>query len=256
MATTTQNKSPLDETYNKLANVTPNQEGIKKLDEYKNLVNQKTSALSSLGQANQQAMKYAQNSALAQGYATQGAALQNAGSLQNAYMNQVGGINQQYQQQLGNLQNTASQKAFTNFETEASNVVQNGKSEQEIAQGLNKLVDAYGSQMNSEQLGQAQRYLDNVMRSVEDTKINEQYGFTGNEEGISVDSILSAGGKAKNVLGKGTGDEYKLQRLQDELRAYKPYNGKTFKVKNKYFVYKDGNLIETKVKIAKPDVEI
>lgn len=256
MATTTKKKSPLDEAYNKLATATPNQEGIKKLSEYQNLVNQKTSALSSLGQANQQAVKYADTSALAQGYATQGAAMQNVGNLQNAYMNQVGGINQQYQQQLGSLKDTASKNAFSNFEAEASNLVANSKDEATLAQGLNKLVDAYGSQMNSEQLGQAQRYLDDVKRSVEDTKINKQFGLTGNEEGISVDSILTASGKAKNVLGKGTGDEYKLQRLQDELRAYSPYNGKTFKVNNKYFVYKDGNLIETNVKIAKPDVEI
>ena len=236
--------------------MTGNQEGIKKLSEYQNLVNQKTSALSSLGQANKQALKYADTSALAQGYSTQGAAMQNVGNLQNAYMNQVGGINQQYQQQLGSLKDTASQNAFTNFEAEASNIVGNAKSEQEIAQRLNKLIDVYGNQMNSEQLGQAQRYLDNVKRSVEDTKINQQYGFTGNEQGVSVDSILSASGKAKNVLGKGTGNEYNLEVLKDKLRSYPPYNGKTFKVENKYFVYKDGKLIETNVKIAKPDVEI
>ena len=160
----------------KAKSLTPNQEGIKQLSEYKNLVNQKTSALSSVGQANKQALKYADTQALAQGYATQGAALQNIGNLQNAYLNQVGGINQQYQQQLGALKDTASQNAFTNFEAEASNVVGTAKNEAEMAQGLVSLLDAYGGQMNAEQLGQAQRYIDNVSKQFSQQSVTENGG--------------------------------------------------------------------------------
>lgn len=96
------------------------------MDEYKNLVNQKTSALSSLGNANRQALKYADNTALAQGYATQGARLQNMGNLQNAYLNQVGGVNQQFQQQFGNLVNTTSQQELTKQTSRINTAVENG----------------------------------------------------------------------------------------------------------------------------------
>ena len=92
--------------------------GIKDLDEYKNLVNQKTSALSNVGQANKVAMKYADNTALAQGYATQGAMLQNNANLQSAYQNQVGAINQQYQQQYYYYFNLSSQCCIYLFELE------------------------------------------------------------------------------------------------------------------------------------------
>lgn len=137
------------------------QNGIKQLDEYKNLVNQKTSALSSVGQANKQALKYADNTALAQGYATQGAAMQNMTNLQNAYQNQVGGINQQYQQQLGQLKNTASANAFTNYETELANSIQNGSYSEAR---LKELQDAYFGQMDSTTLGQAQRYTEDAIK--------------------------------------------------------------------------------------------
>ena len=105
--------------------------GIKDLDEYKNLVGQKTSALSNLNQANQTAMKYADNTALAQGYATQGARLQNASNLQSAYINQAGGINQNFQKQLGNLANTTSQNQFDNYKTRIYDAVKSGTLNQE-----------------------------------------------------------------------------------------------------------------------------
>ena len=89
--------------------------GVQGLDEYKNLVNQKTSALSSLNQANQLAMKYADNTALAQGYATQGAMLQNNANLQSAYLNQTGQINQNFQNQLGSLEDKSVANNFNDF---------------------------------------------------------------------------------------------------------------------------------------------
>ena len=112
--------------------------GIKDLDEYKNLVGQKTSALSNLNQANQTAMKYADNTALAQGYATQGARLQNASNLQSAYINQAGGINQNFQNQLGNLVNTTSQNQFNNYSERINNAVKTGTLNQEY---LNQVLN-------------------------------------------------------------------------------------------------------------------
>ena len=112
--------------------------GIKDLDEYKNLVGQKTSALSNLNQANQTAMKYADNTALAQGYATQGARLQNASNLQNAYINQAGGINQNFQNKLGDLVNTTSQNQFNNYSERINNAVKTGTLNQEY---LNQVLN-------------------------------------------------------------------------------------------------------------------
>ena len=114
--TPTQTSSNLKSTY----------DGVKGLDEYKNLVNQRTSALSNLKQANQLAMKYADNTALAQGYATQGAMLQNNANLQSAYINQAGGINQNFQKQLGSLVNTTSQQELKNQASRINTAVENG----------------------------------------------------------------------------------------------------------------------------------
>lgn len=146
------------------------QNGIKQLDEYKNLVNQKTSALSSVGQANQQALKYADNTALAQGYATQGAAMQNMANLQNAYQNQVGGINQQYQQQLGQLKNTASTEALTSYTNRLANVVSDTSLTQEQQQeAINSLQDAYYGQLGSKDLTEAQLSTSEAIRSLSGT---------------------------------------------------------------------------------------
>ena len=165
------------------------QNGIKQLDEYKNLVNQKTSALSSANQANKQALKYADNAALAQGYATQGAAMQNMTNLQNAYQNQVGGINQQYQQQLGALKNTASENAFTNYETELANSISQGTFND---QRLKELQDAYFGQMDSTRLGQAQRYTQDALAQINTTtdEVTGNAVFT-NENGVKYSTNIN-----------------------------------------------------------------
>lgn len=162
--------------------------GIKQLDEYKNLVNQRTSALSSANQANKQALKYADNTALAQGYATQGAALQNMNNLQNAYQNQIGGINQQYQQQLGQLKNTASADAFTNYETELAGAIQSGNFND---QRLKELQDAYFGQMDATRLGQAQRYTQDAL-----TELNKDNNYFNSINGQSYETTV------KKVEGK------------------------------------------------------
>lgn len=64
------------------------------------LAKQNTSALSQLYNAKQNAMKYADTTAQAQGYATQGSALQANTALHNAYLDQVQNQNSNYQQSL------------------------------------------------------------------------------------------------------------------------------------------------------------
>lgn len=184
---------------NNLTDAYNNQNGIKQLDEYKNLVNQRTSALSSANQANKQALKYADNTALAQGYATQGAAMQNMTNLQNAYQNQVGGINQQYQQQLGQLKNTASADAFTNYETELANSISQGTFND---QRLKELQDAYFGQMDATRLGQAQRYTQDALSQL-NTTTDDTTGnavFT-NENGVKYSTNINNknGGYLKNA---------------------------------------------------------
>ena len=152
------------------------------MDEYKNLVNQKTSALSSVGNANRQAMKYADNTALAQGYATQGAMLQNTANLQNAYQNQVGNINQQFQQQLGDLKNTASTNALTQYTNRLANLVENTTLTDEQRQSqLNSLQNAYYGQMSANDIKEAQFNTQDVLQSLNGAE-NAQASYDDNKK--------------------------------------------------------------------------
>lgn len=148
--TPTQTSSNLKSTYG----------GVKGLDEYKNLVNQRTSALSNLNQANQLAMKYADNTALAQGYATQGAMLQNNANLQSAYINQAGGINQNFQNQLGGLEDKNVKTNFDNLSTQIANQLQAGTLTE---QSGNALLQAYSSQLPQGELDKAQQVLSDAL---------------------------------------------------------------------------------------------
>jgi hypothetical protein len=175
------------------------------MDEYKNLVNQKTSALSSLGNANRQALKYADNTALAQGYATQGARLQNMGNLQNAYLNQVGGVNQQFQQQLGSLENTASKEALNNYQVNVENAIANNTLTQEE---LSKLQNAYFGRLSSTDITEAENYTRQALGllnqtnqtsgTIDDSTKNTTFTTTNGEKYISNLSSKSNGGKGKN----------------------------------------------------------
>ena len=261
MATTTKKKSAIDEAYNNQA--TANQEGIKKLDEYKNLVNQKTSALSSLGQANQQAMKYAQNSALAQGYATQGAALQNAGSLQNAYMNQVGNVNQQFQQQLGNLKNTTSKEYLTGYANKLANIEgDQSLTDEQKAQQIINAQDYYYKYLGEADLEAAQTetqtLLDAMKSSQERSNIVSSYGVDLEKPAASVAEIIQSSGTARAILGTGAGGEDYGDKLREWLknRSSDLQNGQTIQVKNKYFVYYNGNLYESKNKPNSVDYQV
>lgn len=224
------------------------------MDEYKNLVNQKTSALSSLGNANRQALKYADNTALAQGYATQGARLQNMGNLQNAYLNQVGGVNQQFQQQLGSLENTASKEALNNYQVNVENAIANNTLTNEE---LSKLQNAYFGRLSSTDITEAENYTRQALSLLNTANENQQfidtYGVDTNEQdGYSVEELLNADGKAKKVIGQGAGGKGYLDGLQYVLENNELKNGDTIKVKNNYYVYRDGKIYQTNNKIENP----
>lgn len=153
---------------------------IANTEEYKNLVNQKRSALSTANAANRVAMKYADNAALAQGYATQGAALQNVANIQNAYQNQVGGINQQFQQQLGELKDTKSAESLENFYQMIQNAVANGSLTEESGK---KMLEQSGGLMNQSDSNLAQAYLQQGIASqtqAQQDKQNSEAEIFGN----------------------------------------------------------------------------
>lgn len=154
MATTQKKKTPLTDAYQQYA-TGGNQEGIKKLSEYKNIVNQGTSALSNLNTANQTALKYADTAMQAQGFSTQGANTQNITNLQNAYMNQVGQQNLATQQQVGQLKDTTSTNAYNDYinayaNAEATGTLDNAE--------LSRLQNAYFGLMNSRDLANAETF--------------------------------------------------------------------------------------------------
>lgn len=188
------------------------------MDEYKNLVNQKTSALSSLGNANRQALKYADNTALAQGYATQGARLQNMGNLQNAYLNQVGGVNQQFQQQLGSLENTASKEALNNYQVNVENAIANNTLTNEE---LSKLQNAYFGRLSSTDITEAENYTRQALGllnqtnqtsgTIDDSTKNTTFTTSNGEKYVSNLSSKSNGGKGKNFKVTIGTKEYKME---------------------------------------------
>lgn len=159
--TSSTKRSKLEDTYNY---ATPsNQGGIQKLSEYKNIVNQNQSALSSLQGAKEQALKAADVSALAQGYGTQGAYQQNIGNIQSAYLNRVGQQQQVAQQQIGALQDVASTNAFQNFSTALANAEAQGTLNTDQ---LNTLQSAYFNQMNASDLANARLLIDQYNRNI------------------------------------------------------------------------------------------
>ncbi len=171
--TSSTKRSKLEDTYNY---ATPsNQGGIQKLSEYKNIVNQNQSALSSLQGAKEQALKAADVSALAQGYGTQGAYQQNIGNIQSAYLNRVGQQQQVAQQQIGALQDVASTNAFQNFSTALANAEAQGTLNTDQ---LNTLQNAYFNQMNASDLANARLLIDQYNRNIAQEEASGVYEGT------------------------------------------------------------------------------
>ncbi len=196
--TSSTKRSKLEDTYNY---ATPsNQGGIQKLSEYKNIVNQNQSALSSLQGAKEQALKAADVSALAQGYGTQGAYQQNIGNIQSAYLNRVGQQQQVAQQQIGALQDVASTNAFQNFSTALANAEAQGTLNTDQ---LNTLQSAYFNQMNASDLANARLLIDQYNRNI------------AQEEGISnvYEKTTPSGGTMKVDINELTSNPNKVPTI-------------------------------------------
>lgn len=196
--TSSTKRSKLEDTYNY---ATPsNQGGIQKLSEYKNIVNQNQSALSSLQSAKEQALKSADVSALAQGYGTQGAYQQNIGNIQSAYLNRVGQQQQVAQQQIGALQDVASTNAFQNFSTALANAEAQGTLNTDQ---LNTLQNAYFNQMNASDLANARLLIDQYNRNI------------AQEEGISnvYEKTTPSGGTMKVDINELTSNPNKVPTI-------------------------------------------
>lgn len=196
--TSSTKRSKLEDTYNY---ATPsNQGGIQKLSEYKNIVNQNQSALSSLQGAKEQALKAADVSALAQGYGTQGAYQQNIGNIQSAYLNRVGQQQQVAQQQIGALQDVASTNAFQNFSTALANAEAQGTLNTDQ---LNTLQNAYFNQMNASDLANARLLIDQYNRNI------------AQEEGISnvYEKTTPSGGTMKVDINELTSNPNKVPTI-------------------------------------------
>lgn len=249
------------EEYNTMYNTysNQNQNGIQELDEYKNLVKQKTSALASANLANQQAVKNADLSALAQGYATQGARLQNMASLQNAYQNQVGNINANYQTQLGNLQNTNSQNAFENFQSAiASSIEKNNLTDEK----LQEIKNTYGPLMDEQTLKNADIYLndlDYANNTNNQEGVTQDYSFVSSANNTNASTNFYQGsGVNKNINVTVNGTTYKAElgpllykmsplfdKGEDKLKFKDKKVGEIFEVEYKqgkyYLAIKDEN---------------
>lgn len=200
--TSSTKRSKLEDTYNY---ATPsNQGGIQKLSEYKNIVNQNQSALSSLQSAKEQALKSADVSALAQGYGTQGAYQQNIGNIQSAYLNRVGQQQQVAQQQIGALQDVASTNAFQNFSTALANAEAQGTLNTDQ---LNTLQNAYFNQMNASDLANARLLIDQYNRNIaQEEGISNVYEKTtpsGGTMKVDIDELTSNPNKVPTIAING-----------------------------------------------------
>lgn len=200
--TSSTKRSKLEDTYNY---ATPsNQGGIQKLSEYKNIVNQNQSALSSLQSAKEQALKSADVSALAQGYGTQGAYQQNIGNIQSAYLNRVGQQQQTAQQQIGALQDVASTNAFQNFSTALANAEAQGTLNTDQ---LNTLQNAYFNQMNTSDLANARLLIDQYNRNIaQEEGISNVYEKTtpnGGTMKVDINELTSNPNKVPTITVNG-----------------------------------------------------
>lgn len=128
---------------------------------YKILRDGYLNAQSNLNQQNQLANKYAQTTAQAQGFSTQGANQQVFSNLQNAYLNARSNESVNYQNLLSNMQNEASTKALSNFETELSNL------QDYDIESIQKLINYHMPKMNEEDQNYAKYFIDKLEKANE-----------------------------------------------------------------------------------------
>ena len=163
--TTTTSITTTDTTNQGITNKTnysiPNNEnGIENTEDYKLLHNSYLTAQSNLQQQNQLAHKYAQTTAQAQGFATQGAMQQLNNDLMNAYLNRSSSEQQNYANNLVNLKNNNSTTALQTFQDTLNAMVNKGNyvGREEDVQNL---INTYMAQMNATDRNTAQTLLNN-----------------------------------------------------------------------------------------------
>lgn len=236
----------------KLENAYKTPSNVAKLDAYNNIVNQHTSAQASLNAANAQAMKYADTALKAQGLATQGAYQQSMGALQNAYLNQTGQQNLLAQQQIGTLSDTTSADALNRMASDISNLSDVSSA------NIDRIKNAYYGRLSGLDKSQADNLLSEAYKVAQETALTKKeeeeakvlesyavdYGIDP-ENGISVNSIMSSEGSARKVLGSGTGGKGNFEELQRLISLNRLKEGSVVQIKNKKFVYINGNLYKT-----------
>lgn len=156
-------------------------------DEYKWLRDAYASAQSNVNQSYQLANKYAQTTAQAQGFNTQGALLQNNSELFNIYQDALSRENINYQDALSQLTNQRSDQALSNFETGITNLVGGGAYTEE---DLQELIDLYMPRMDADAQAQA-KYLINQLdtSNIPNMEGRDSYGDFSIEQNY-IDSLM------------------------------------------------------------------
>lgn len=282
--TTNNNRTTLSQAYeDMIANA-----NASKQQQEQALAKQNTSSLSQLYNAKQNAMKYADVTAQAQGYSTQGAAVQSTGSLNNAYLNQVQNQNANYEQTLANananynseINQLNAQKAQAD-EQETTNLVNNYINaiststdkdqvqkyyDEALKQGFtgsNKqaLEMAYEAQaknlgMNNGEIESWNKYNENNPATADDvvTSLSKKYNINVNDSTAtktSVNDILNSNnsGKLRKVLGDtGTGNQYALQALKYLFNNLEVNDGDSMQLGTDVYVYYKGSLYKVSEK--------
>jgi hypothetical protein len=160
---------------------------ITNTDEYKWLRDAYASAQSNVNQSYQLANKYAQTTAQAQGFNTQGALLQNNSELFNIYQDALSRENINYQDALSQLTNQRSDQALSNFETGITNLVGGGAYTEE---DLQELIDLYMPRMDADAQAQA-KYLINQLdtSNIPNMEGRDSYGDFSIEQNY-IDSLM------------------------------------------------------------------
>lgn len=243
------------------------------------LAKQNTSALSQLYNAKQNAMKYADTTAQAQGYATQGSAVQANSSLQNAYLNQVQNQNSNYQQSLANsdasydseINNIKLNQAQAQ-DTENTNLVNNYVNAMSVASNedtLNKyyqeaLSKGFGGsnlqaiqmayEAQAENLGivsDEQKAINSKIDAMNATYNTDITSTAGENAKISVEQLLNTNNDAKlrHVLNDiGTGNEKSTKLLQYALKNLDVEDGDVIQLGTDVYVMYNGYLYKSNEK--------
>lgn len=190
---------------------------IKDTDEYKTLTDLYRSSQTGLNQANMQAQKYAQSTAQAQGFSTQGAMLQNSTELNNLYANAQAQQNINYMQEVANLENAKSQEALDLATSEIANLPEGFTIED-----LEEIRNAYSGRLNQDHLWQ----LDRIINSYDNS--NEVNATTGTPvylkgDSINVNSIPSNYRLTDEQVVEIFGDDVADQSLGKNARTHLGY---------------------------------